>query len=78
VIEDILNLFKGLEEDTVVVDVQVTSPFILHLIYKAASIVTQRLHSSLDLESNLQKIRALRKILKLLGQRWLAGGKRIT
>lgn len=74
-IEDIISLFKGPEEDTVVVDVQTVSPFILHLIYKAAAIVTARLHSSLDLESNLQKVRTCRKILKVMGQRWLAGGE---
>ncbi|KAH7110620.1 hypothetical protein B0J11DRAFT_512506, partial [Dendryphion nanum] len=73
-IEDILNPFKGLEEDKVVVDVQTISPFILHLIYKAAAIVTERLHLSIDLELNLKKARTFRKILKLMGQRWLAGG----
>lgn len=72
-IEDILNPFKGLEEDKVVVDVQTISPFILHLIYKAAAIVTERLHLSIDLELNLKKARTFRKILKLMGQRWLAG-----
>lgn len=77
-IDNILNLFKGLEEDTVVVDVQTISPFILHLIYKAAAIATERLQLSLDVKWNLQKVRTLRKILKLMGQRWLAGGKPIN
>lgn len=70
-----MNLFKGLEEDKVVVDVQTISPFILHLIYKAAAIVTERSQLSLDVELNLQKVRTFRKILKLMSQRWLAGGK---
>ncbi|KAF2799372.1 hypothetical protein K505DRAFT_265804 [Melanomma pulvis-pyrius CBS 109.77] len=72
-IEDIISLFKGPEEDTIIVDVETVSPFILHLVYKVAAIVTARLHSSLDLESNLQKVRSCRKILKFMGQRWLAG-----
>lgn len=72
-----MNLFKRLEDNTIVVDVQTISPFILHLIYKAAAIVTERLQVRLDVESNLQKVRTFRKILKLMGQRWLAGGKQI-
>ena len=75
-IDDILKLLKELGEG-IIDAVQILSPFIRRLIYKAAAIVTERLQIHLDPEINLQKLRTLRKILKLMGQRWLAGGKRI-
>jgi len=53
------------------------SPFALYLIYKSAVIVTETLHKGLDveLERSLQKLRTLRRFLKLMGRKWLAGGK---
>ncbi|KAH6718292.1 hypothetical protein BKA61DRAFT_476355 [Leptodontidium sp. MPI-SDFR-AT-0119] len=75
-IDGILKLLDELGGG-IIDDVQIPSPFILHLLYKAAAIVTERVQIHLDPEINLQKLRTLRKTLKLMGQRWLAGGKQI-
>lgn len=70
-----MKLVEELEEGTGTFDVGTFSPFAFHLIYKAAAIVTERLQVGLELETNLQRVRILRKILRLVGHRWLAGRK---
>ncbi|KAH7025571.1 hypothetical protein B0J12DRAFT_771660 [Macrophomina phaseolina] len=71
-IEDMMKLFTGPEENTAAIDVQTTSPFTLYLTYKIAAIVTVRLQSGLDPESSLRRVRILRRTLKLMSRRWLA------
>ncbi|KAM0145431.1 hypothetical protein ACHAQE_011285 [Botrytis cinerea] len=71
-LDDILKLLEELD-DSVVFDVQNFSPFVLHLIYKAGAIITERLQVGIDLEMNLRKVRIFRKFLKFMSQKWLAG-----
>lgn len=76
-IDDILKLLEELDEN-VVFDVQNFSPFVLHLIYKAAAIITERLQVGIDLEMNLRKVRIFRKFLKFMSEKWLAGGEHMN
>ena len=71
-----MKLFEGLEESAMV-DVQIISPFMLHFVYKAAAIISERLQKGGNQEKDLQNVRRLRRILKLMGRQWLAGGKLI-
>lgn len=76
-LDDILKLLEELD-DSVVFDIQNFSPFVLHLIYKAGAIITERLQVGIDLEMNLRKVRIFRKFLKFMSQKWLAGGEHMN
>ncbi|PVH74737.1 hypothetical protein DL98DRAFT_428900 [Cadophora sp. DSE1049] len=54
------------------VDFELLPPFIIFLVYKAAAIVTERLLMGSDsTEDELKRLRALRKFLRVVGERWL-------
>jgi hypothetical protein len=56
-------------------DLDSLPPFIMFLVYKAATISTARLSTNLDDNDGLGRLRILRNLLHLAGERWLNGGK---
>ncbi|CAG8953659.1 hypothetical protein HYFRA_00006547 [Hymenoscyphus fraxineus] len=54
------------------------SPFVLHMLYKSASILTERIRVGDSSKASLDALRIHRKMLKSLSERWLAAGKFLT
>jgi hypothetical protein len=50
-------------------------PLVTFLVYKAAAITTGKLQADVEPEANLHRLRVLRNALKVMAQRWLAGGE---
>ncbi|KAE9367121.1 hypothetical protein N431DRAFT_548747 [Stipitochalara longipes BDJ] len=72
-IEDIVEMVELLNGDNLPAEEPTIPPLATFLIYKAAAIITRKLQADVELEVNLQRLRTLRKTLKIIAQRWLAG-----
>ena len=75
-IDKLVEIVRVLHEDEAVAKKQTIPPFVTVLVYKAAAITTERIHTGINLEVNLRRLRILRSTLVVLAQRWLAGGER--
>jgi hypothetical protein len=56
------------------VDLKILPPFIVYLVYKAASIVSERIRMGDESKNNLRRFKSLRNVLQLISQRWLVAG----
>lgn len=57
------------------IDFNYLSPLVTFLVYKAAMITTERLSIHVDVNNGLERVRTLRKFLKMMAKRWLSCGK---
>lgn len=57
------------------IDFKISSPFILHTLYKAASILMDRIKIGDSSETSLDNLRIFQRMLKYLSGKWLAEGK---
>ncbi|CAG8978426.1 hypothetical protein HYALB_00013244 [Hymenoscyphus albidus] len=56
-------------------NLHVVSPFVLHMLYRSASIFTERIRVGDSSKASLDSLRVLRKMLKSLSERWLAADR---
>jgi len=66
-----------LNEDYIAAETRTIPPFVTYLVYKAAAITTAKLHTDLEPETNIRRLRVLRKALNVISQKWLAGGENL-
>ncbi|KAH8593115.1 hypothetical protein B0O99DRAFT_628120 [Bisporella sp. PMI_857] len=72
-LEDILKTTEPFHEGKVVSNARPVTPFITYIVYKAASIFTEKLRMGNGSEKSVQSLRSLRNTLRLISQRWHAG-----
>lgn len=74
-IDNLAETVAVLNRDNLLAEKPTIPPLTTFLIYKAAAITTRKLQADVEPEVNLQRLRVLRNALKIINQRWLAGGK---
>jgi hypothetical protein len=74
-IDDIVQRFAVLDRDDLPAETPTIPPLTTFLIFKTAAVITRRLQDEIEPEVNLQRLIALRRTLKIIARRWLAGGK---
>lgn len=72
---DIVNIVKPFTEDKTRGDMNLLPPFIVYLVYKAAETVTENLPIYDYSKASLERLKVFRRFLRLISDRWLAGGK---
>jgi hypothetical protein len=74
VLTTITNMVYPFVNGTQTIDFDRLPPSTTFLVYKAASLVTERMWMETDSSEPLRKLRILRGFLKMVNARWLCGG----
>ncbi|OQE21487.1 hypothetical protein PENFLA_c014G04612 [Penicillium flavigenum] len=72
-VDDISDMVSVLDRYDLATKALPLPPFVTFVVYRAAAITTGRLHSGSEAEANLQRLRILRRALRSIAPRWLAG-----
>lgn len=75
---EIVALARPFVNGDTAIGLEILPPFITHLFYKAASIMTERIRVGDDSRDSLERLKLLRSMLKLIGMRWMGARESIT
>jgi hypothetical protein len=77
IIDDIVEMVAKLHQDNIAAKKYIIPLFVIFLIYKTAVITTAQLLADMEPKANTRRLRVLRNVLKVIAERWLAGGENL-
>lgn len=75
IIEIVVNMAEPLSEGKHAIDMKLIPPFITHLVYKTAAVLTRRLQVDSESRKPLEQLKSLRNFLQSAGHRWLGASE---
>lgn len=76
-VDDISDMVTVLDRYDLATKALSLSPFVTFVVYRAAAITTGRLQSGSEVEANSRRLKILRRALRSIAPRWLAGGEKL-